>query len=250
MGHFFRAVRIIHIYNIYDIKNDIESLVNERIEELYWFFIHTRNGIARDYIQVIIKSAQRQGLIIMHNYDALRIKFMLMKNTYECEDFIEIKSFVNCLNDEMNQEFCRVRVSDRKYGGDNDDIYFRISSIGFNWFNHIWNVVYQNRNFISSVTIIRDGAARDYTTPTEFYKINDTYLNRLPANDFITISGNPYIESFHSVRALINNASKQLRRGKFICESYPQAHPRYLHGFYMGQLNEQYSYDLDNILHK
>ena len=239
-----------YICNIYDIKNDIESLVNERIEELYWFFTHTQNKTARDYTQIIIKSAQKQNLIIMHRLADVRVKFALTEDTYLCADFIELESFVNCLNDEMNQEFCRVRVSDRKYGGDSGDIYFRISSVGFNWFDYIWDVVYQNRNNISSVTVVRDGGARDYTESTEFYKINNIRLDHLPLNDFITLPGNPYIESFRCARVLINNAAKQLSEGKFICESYPQSHPRYLHGFYMGQLNEQYKYDLNNILHK
>ena len=89
--------------------------------------------------------------------------------------------------DDLNQEFCRVRAGG-KYDSDSSlgDIYFRTSSTGFNWFDIIWQFVYDRRNEISTVTIVRD---------KESTGKENIYCDKMPIDDFITLSGHPYIES-------------------------------------------------------
>lgn len=96
---------------------------------------------------------------------------------------------MNLLNDITNQEFCRVRTSNYKvkFGGDNGEIYFRISSNGFNWFDLIWNVVNNYQNQIKNVTVINDKQSKG---GKEF----DYYYDHIPVNDFLTLKGNPIIE--------------------------------------------------------
>ncbi|MBO7696668.1 MAG: hypothetical protein J6T10_28910 [Methanobrevibacter sp.] len=91
--------------------------------------------------------------------------------------------------DDLNQEFCRVRAggvydSDGSLG----DLYFRTSSSGFNWFDVIWDFVYKlyKQNKVSTVTIVRD---------KESTGEDKVYYNRMPVEEFITLSGHPYIES-------------------------------------------------------
>ncbi len=91
--------------------------------------------------------------------------------------------------DDLNQEFCRVRAggvydSDGSLG----DLYFRTSSSGFNWFDVIWEFVYKlyKQNKVSTVTIVRD---------KESTSEDKVYYNRMPVEEFITLSGHPYIES-------------------------------------------------------
>ena len=91
--------------------------------------------------------------------------------------------------DDLNQEFCRVRAgglydSDGSLG----DIYFRTSSTKFNWFDVIWQFVYDRRNKISTITIVRD---------KESTKEDKVYYNRMPVDEFITLNGHPYIESIN-----------------------------------------------------
>ena len=99
------------------------------------------------------------------------------------------------LNDLTNQEFCRVRTSNfkYKYGGDNGEIYFRISSEGFNWFDLIWNTVNRFKSQIKFVTIMKDYAA----TGERFSYIHDDEhtFNKMPIDEFLTLSGNPVVEN-------------------------------------------------------
>ena len=110
----------------------------------------------------------------------------------ECKDD-EKEELMNLLNDLTNQEFCRVRTSNYKvkYGGDNGQIYFRISSVGFNWFDLIWNVVNKFSKDIKEVTVIKD---KQTFGGKEF----DYYYNHLPTDEFLTLKGNPIIESIDS----------------------------------------------------
>lgn len=83
--------------------------------------------------------------------------------------------------DDLNQEFCRVRAgglydSDGSLG----DIYFRTSSTRFNWFDVIWQFVYDRRKNISTVTIVRD---------KESTGEDNVYYNKMPVDEFITLSG-------------------------------------------------------------
>lgn len=97
------------------------------------------------------------------------------------------------LSDATNQEFCRVRTSNfkYKYGGDNGEIYFRISSKDVNWFDMIWDVVNKFKNQIKFVTIMKDfstfGKQFDYCC----YK--GQCFNKMPVYDFLTITGTPEV---------------------------------------------------------
>lgn len=99
------------------------------------------------------------------------------------------EELMNLLNDLTNQEFCRVRTSNYKvkYGGDNGQIYFRISSTGFNWFNLIWNVVNKFSNAIEEVTVMKD---KQTFGGKEF----DYYYDHIPTKDFLLLKGNPLVE--------------------------------------------------------
>lgn len=99
------------------------------------------------------------------------------------------EELMNLLNDLTNQEFCRVRTSNYKfkYGGDNGQIYFRISSTGFNWFDLIWNVVNKFSNVIEEVTVMKD---KQTFGGKEF----DYYYDHIPTKDFLLLNGNPLVE--------------------------------------------------------
>lgn len=102
-------------------------------------------------------------------------------------------SLLDVINDSLNQEFLRAR-----YGGYLDstsgsrEMVFRVSSNNFNWFNIIYEFVYNNRNSISCVTISKDPESTgidDY-----FYKVGREVINKLDIDDFIMLPGNPIVE--------------------------------------------------------
>lgn len=121
-----------------------------------------------------------------------------------CDKFLkeglDEKEF-NELNDLTNQEFCRVRTSNykMKFGGDNGEIYFRISSKNFNWFDLIWKVVADNKNSIKNVTVMRDTQSlggKDF----DYYEIKGVKLTHIDVDTFLTLSGNPVIEDYEGVK--------------------------------------------------
>ena len=102
-------------------------------------------------------------------------------------------SLLDIINNGLNQEFLRAR-----YGGYLDSAYgsremvFRVSSNNFNWFNIIYEFVYNNRNNIDCVTISKDPESTgiDYY----FYKVGRETINKLDIDDFIMLPGNPIVE--------------------------------------------------------
>lgn len=236
-----------YICNVYDQENDLESLVNERVDELQWFFENTRNTDVKKYIQIIVNSSCKFQLVYLDTPENLQSKFKVTDDTYSCADEKELYSILEWTNAETNQEFCRVRTSDLKLGGSSGDIYFRISSIGFNWFPLIWNLVYSNKNWITNITISRDGSARDFNQK-ECYQIKGIQISHLPIDQFLTISGNPIIEEFHTSLPILAEAYRSLCQGKTLSESYPNQHPRTILGFYRRQVREELAYDLNHLL--
>lgn len=236
-----------YICNIYDIKNDLESLINERIDELYWFFNHTNNKEIKEYIQIIVKSSCKFQLVYLDTLENLYSKFKVVEDTYSCVDEKELYSILEWTNAETNQEFCRVRTSNIKFGGNSNDIYFRISSIGFNWFPLIWNIVYKNREYITTITISRDGSVRDFNQK-ECYKIKGLQIDHLPIEQFLMLTGNPILENFSTSLPILAKAYPTLKLGKALSEAYPNQHPRTIIGYYRRQIKEELSFDLNNIL--
>lgn len=104
----------------------------------------------------------------------------------------QVEVLAEKINSDLNEEFCRAR-----FGGtyDSDDLnqgemVFRISSNHFNWFDIIWNFVYNHQN-IKYVTIVKDLEA---TGTDKVYREGRNEFYRMARNDFLNISGNPVIE--------------------------------------------------------
>lgn len=93
---------------------------------------------------------------------------------------------------ELNQEFLRARYGGMYDSGQNSTMYFRVSSIGFNWFPIIWEFVYTNRGQIQYVTVVRDKESTGSSTP---YRLSGEPISNMPANEFITARGNPVIDA-------------------------------------------------------
>ena len=106
----------------------------------------------------------------------------------------DIDKLNKSVNLQLNQEFLRAR-----YGGmyntnsSSREMVFRISSVGFNWYNIIWEFVTKNKRYIDRVTIVRD---EESTGTFGYYKTNKGELYKeIPVSEFIAERGNPVIES-------------------------------------------------------
>lgn len=168
---------------------------NRGYRYVLWFFDNTNDVSIKSHIQSLAisyntvyglwaKQSWKQDFDVGDNEDTI------------ITDKDEISSLVEILNRETNNEFCRVRTSDMYYQGNDSTIYFRISSIGFNWFDLIWQIIYDNRNIYDFVTIVRDDqSTKTINTMSMYYKLNGKRINNMPISDFINIGGNPIIEN-------------------------------------------------------
>lgn len=160
-------------------------------------------GSLHPYILMSVKSALETNIKTLNDH----INFLdwFYNNTLqkEVKELIDAYKKTNDptllekLNTLTNNEFCRARTSNYKvpYGGNNGQIYFRISSDnGFNWFDLIYNVVLQYEN-LDYITIVKDAQAFKDVKDFDYYKIKGVEINQLPIEEFLTLQGNPIIES-------------------------------------------------------
>ena len=153
---------------------------------------------------------------------------------------IDIQDDLDSLNllvvSELNQEFCRAR-----YGGKYNstvgsrEMVFRISSVGFNWFNVIYQFVYDNKNKIDNVTVVKDEESTGFDGS---YSHHGKTMYMMPVDEFLMLPGNPVIESLNeSVNSLMIN----LKSGKSIQESLTNINRGILVNRYRKLLYNQYS---------
>ena len=127
--------------------------------------------------------------------DDWRVDFNISDDVQHYSDEETISALTEVLNRETNNEFCRIRTSNMYHGGDDSTIYFRISSIGFNWFDLIWNVAHDSRNRYDYITVVRDEQSSKLTSgANKYYRLNGVPVNNMPIDDFVSLSGNPIIE--------------------------------------------------------
>ena len=222
---------IIHPYIMSSFESEEEALkklLKERFESLLWFHENGNKDI-KNYIEILVTSCTEYGYTVPQNN--------IKKSEYIIEAEKDLFVFLTILNNETNQQFCRVSMSSLLFGGTSDEVCFRIGSEGFNWFPLIWQVVYDNKNFISNVTICKD--------QNVFGKYVSCYLDgkaleHIPVDEFLMRNGNSTIEKMDYDSVVITEASTRLCEGASLSDSFRDLHPRYINGFFgrMKEMNE------------
>lgn len=214
---------IMHPYIKYPFESGekaLNKLLKERFESLLWFYENGNKDI-KNYIEILVTSCPEYGYSVPQNN--------IKKSEYIIEAEKDLFVFLTTLNSETNQQFCRVRMSSLLFGGTSDEVYFRIGSEGFNWFPLIWQVVYDNKNFISNVTICKDQNVFDRY---ERCYLNGEAIEHMTVDTFLMCDGNPIIEKIDFDSGVITDASTQLCEGASLSDSFRDLHPRYINGFF------------------
>lgn len=210
-------VKPIHPYIWYDIyspaRGEIKLLINHNLDYLKWFYDHTGKQATKENIDLLA------SMIV-----ANRIYFDITDEAIErLHQYFSIASEANCdqrtieelftqVNDDTNQEFLRIRTSHMKVSiGDSGRVYFRISSAEFDWFDLIWQLVHDNQNFVTNVSICTDTQARGGRP--YWYIHNGQKIFEMPTEEFLTLSGNPILE-----RESSNEWANGLRKGNLLEE--------------------------------
>lgn len=218
----------------------INKLSTKRLSSLYWFYENTNKEKTKETIEIVLKYFLKHNLIE-------NIQINIPENTY-LSSTEEIEDFINILNADTNQEFLRMRTSSLLFGGNSRDVYFRISSIDFNWFNIIWELVYKYRNQISNITICKD--SNTFGNSFNTYKVGNVHIDHYPTEEFLTLNGNPIMEEYTNKIEAIKDACKKMRIGKSVSESYDYLHPRYAHSIFQKQVKENLKENIYTLLHK
>lgn len=243
-----------HPYIMKDAET-VDEIIRDGIDldALYWFYKNTGKERTRKNIRAVANYfIDRFGIdpkfsISIYDNEDTDYDFGIDDTTY-MPGLGEINSFVEITNNDTNQEFCRVRTSDKLWGGSSKDIYFRISSVGFNWFPTIWEFVYKNKNQIDTITVCKDSSV--FGGSFEPYKIGSDELYLIPVDDFIMSSGNPIIESIVDEGTAIGTAQKRLSNGSSVSEAFDWMHPRHANSFYKKIVKTNIDSDRCNLLHK
>lgn len=179
--------------------NDLYTLFKDSFDDLVWIYNHTQNDFTKELMSNLIKYVVEYGKeddILPENYniDYLKdafddIDFSVPGN---CTDFDEAYRISDALDYNVNNEFIRIRLSDKYFGGSSSELYIRIKSDSFDWFNLIWKLVNDNKSDISTITIEKENElGKDVLYSYKNYK-----FDHMPVDEFLTLPGKPIIEKF------------------------------------------------------
>lgn len=210
-------------------KRELEELFHSHLDALNWFYENTRNNDLKESLKSLVYSVVNSNIFSINKEKIINtITFDYNSTEQYSDNEEEINSIFINTNDLANQEFCRVRTSNMRFGGNSNDIYFRISSVGFNWFDLIYKLVSNNSKYISTVSICKD--TQTFGGKVDFYYHKGIEINKLPVDEFLTLSGNPIIESYKFKSEICDLAMKDLINGKSVNEAFADLHPRYVNG--------------------
>ena len=191
------------LQHVYGSKEEVE----ETLAAAEWLYSATNSQQTRTSIINLIASwgyslnPDKDIVETIHAaIDSRPYKFLSHEFIDKIADYIRngaIQEDVMTLNDnivdELNQEFLRAR-----YGGmynstvSSREMVFRVSSVHFNWFNIIFTFVYDRKNSISSVTVVKDEEATGFD---DVYSHRGYKMYQMPVQEFIELPGNPVVEA-------------------------------------------------------
>lgn len=208
-GEIFDAGKI-HPYINYDVttRDNYAIIEDDRFSFWWqWFYEHTNSFKTEEKIIKCVKILHSleynydEGIELPDNYLHVYTYFSSKGwgESLKGVTFDDFRKEANELNKLINQEFLRFRV-----GGyvtpekrSEDEIYFRISSEGFNWFDLIWTLLYNNQSIINKMTVTKDEQS---TKSAETIKIKGDRLFHYPVKDFLELPGTPIIEKLEGLK--------------------------------------------------
>lgn len=226
----------IHPYILHDVHNrfyeNMRVLFISYPEWVLWFYNNTnieqtkkKIKEAIQYLANAIVSKDPENLIYMgigiekisyikEILDTLNIVAKPFDDPIDQTTIDTIINYFEQINSLTNQEFLRMRTGGEYTRNYTQDIYFRVSSIQFNWFDIIWQLVFENKTIIDKVTIETDRQSGK-RAPFRYYVLGGEEVKRLDVNIFLTLKDNPIVESLPSDNIKI----QKLRNGLPLLEA-------------------------------
>lgn len=193
-------------------------------------FEDTESDLAQVYIDTVIDDMPYKFEYMLSSDEILKIHRQInawsdvrsLLNFIRSKPASKIVELCDKVSESLNQQFCRVRYGG-KYNSDtgSEEIWFRISSIGFNWVNVIYEFAseFKNRLNIRYISVCRDFEADlqyGYTEHEVFYKAKDGILyHRMPIDEFLASKheNNPVFASVSLMHGPIYACRCHIRSG-------------------------------------
>lgn len=126
-------------------------------------------------------------------------------------------------NESVNQEFLRFRTGKDPNNSTKLNLYFRVSSIGFDWVNLIDNFILDNYSAISSITITRDPwALGNY----EAYTVDGKDTIVMSVDEWLRHGKNAIIESIQKTKCG-GKFNKYLKEGLSVSDIFWNCNPKH-----------------------
>ena len=195
---------------------DVSELIYNKFHCFIWFYTHTRLGATQKAMRYFIEHVVANIDYFApdeNDKNKLLSEFIPYRET---KNFLfpvgEVKDTLTALiniNDATNQEFLRFRTQEDFYGSGQVEIFFKVSSKGFDWGNIIENIIYSHAPQIKNVSIATDDNALPYS---KTYEVNGEPISAMTVDEFTTLRHTPVIKSLFRLNQKLPHY-KELQEG-------------------------------------
>lgn len=198
-----------------------------------WFYDNTESEKLRKDIQIFYQclinsdfenlSKNNQLKELITAYFDLPFTLTAPTVTFTMKDALTRLAIIE---ESTNQEFLRFRI---QKGFSGYDIFCRISSKDFNWYNNLCKFIFDHYSQLNTITVTND-MFTGVENETKTYKGQSIVC--LPVREFVSFSGNPVLEDLNFVQNIFDPEFEtrckhyQLREGKLISDSLISMNPR------------------------
>ena len=229
-----------HPYLLRDPENtgvdDAKSLIMSGVDDIDWFYKHTNSGYTQKLISRFVEYAIK-FVSDLRDIGEVSTSYADKKNK-ELSKYLSstpqivgtdegVSGMLDALiiaNEAVNQEFLRFRTGKSPNNTSRLNLYFRVSSNGFDWTTLIDNFILDNYNIISDITITKDPwALGNY----ESYSVKGKDIVAMSVDDWINFGNAAIIESYFSLNNS-NKISKYLKDGLTLSEIFWGCNPKHI----------------------
>ena len=197
----------VHPYINYDVTDDYNYLLLEEgkyADWWIWFYENTQIEDVKELIERALRILYTRWHLGAKSLPKVYEKKIFPYFSIGEDDIIDGATYDDFINladtasDIVNQEFLRCRVGGYYVNdGDANEIYFRVSSTDFNWFDIIWTLVNSvSKRGVKKITITKDNQALGVS---DVIRCKGVAVVHLDVSTFLELPGNPVVEDLHKL---------------------------------------------------
>ncbi len=210
----------------------LSDTLHDKLPCLHWFYRNTRSEALKEDIQAFYQCLIESNFENIQGTDLedqilkefnLPAKHEVTGLVYSLED---AKTELDIIEQSTNQEFLRFRLQKSFQGY---DIFCRISSKDFNWYDNLCKFIFDHYNQLNTITVSNDVFTGVENQPKTYKGQPIVYL---PVKEFISFSGRPVLEKLNIIQGIFDDKFESncrhyaLREGMLPSDSRRFTNPR------------------------